>query len=198
MKKEKFKTLLEDLYNLYNREHLIYVDSLVDKYHEMPYSAVEMILLKYNHPTFSHYDPKRSTDEYKIELINKYASGERPLQNLNLEVEAKKNKEIELEQKVIVPKRLEDGIGELENRLSQIENKLSEDVVEYTVIVNNNEKEGDPILPNKKQLASLGCGSRMVVALSNNTIAGYTIKDIIYDSVSLPDKISVTIFIERS
>jgi hypothetical protein len=197
MKKEKFKILLEDLYGLYNPEHLKYVDSLVDRYHETPYSAVDMILMKYNHPTFSHYDPFMASDDYKLELIRQYATGERPLLDLNLASEAKKHKD-ELKEKETIPNKLENGISDMERRLFELEKRLLEDEIEYTVIVNNLDKQGDPVLPNKKQLAALGVGARMVLSLSTGNIAGYSIKDIIYDSVSIPDKVSVTIFIERA
>lgn len=202
MKKEKFKLLLEDLYGLYNKEHLRYVDSLVDKYHDTPYTAIDMIFLKYNHHSFSHYDPNRSTEEYKLNLIKEYSNGNRPLLDINLVLDSKNHKEKEVEA-IELPKKIESEVNGFkeyfDQRLSEISSKINDDDIEYTIIVNNNDREGEPILPNKRHIASLGVGARMVLSLQEDKgIAGYIIKDIIYDSISIPEKYSITIFIERS
>jgi hypothetical protein len=97
MNKEKFRSLMEDLYTIYNPDHLKYLDQLTEKYSIMPTEAVEMVLMKHNHPSFDHYDPDKNNMKYYQLLISSYTMGQRILQNVNVaqEVSEKRSQEIE-------------------------------------------------------------------------------------------------------
>lgn len=97
MKKEIVKNLLEDLYTVYNPDHLMYIDQLTDKYHQMPTEAIEMVLIRYNHPNFDHYDEEKAKPEYIQKLIQDYAAGNRTLQGLDILSDSARKKQAEEE-----------------------------------------------------------------------------------------------------
>lgn len=126
MKKDDFKELLTDLYLAYNPDYIQYIPQLVEKYSKMEFSAVEMVLLKYNHNSYAHYDPEKATDEYIHQLIKDYSAGNRSLKGFTLEMEIRRKQEAEAnkseEQKLIEAKAKE----EAEKELSEVKGKLSE------------------------------------------------------------------------
>jgi hypothetical protein len=205
MDKLKFAHLLEDLYTVYNKEHIVHVPELVNLYHESPFNAIGTIFLKYNHPSLAHYDEKKSSDDYKIDLIKRYANGERvfkdvvlgtraPIESIQTKVEEKIKEEIDGHEKSM--KQLwENKLDEFKHAIdSLIDARLKDEDIEYSVVVNSEE---GVLLPNKKQLASLGKGSRIVCMTEGGKVIGLTIQDIIYDAVSMPDKVMVSIFLEK-
>ena len=115
MKKEIIKNLLEDLYTIYNPEHLIYIEKLVDKYHQMPTEAIEMVLIRYNHPNFDHYDKEKATPEYIEQLIQDYAVGNRTLQGLDILSDSAKKKQQEEDKKRIQEEEYQKAISERED-----------------------------------------------------------------------------------
>ena len=95
MNKSRFKDLLMDLYEKYNPDHIKYVDELVSRNYESPFAAVDSIFLKYNHKSMSHFDPEKSTDEYKVKLIKDYEDGLRTFKDIDLSKEASIRKQEE-------------------------------------------------------------------------------------------------------
>lgn len=93
MKKEIVRNLLEDLYAIYNPDHLIHLDKLTDKYHQMPTEAIEMVLIRYNHPNFSHYDEEKTKPEYIENLIQNYSIGQRILQGIDILSDSEKKRQ---------------------------------------------------------------------------------------------------------
>jgi chromosome segregation ATPase len=130
MKKEDFKELLTDLYLAYNPDYIQYIPQLVEKYHRQEFSAVEMVLLKYNHESYAHYDPSKATDEYVHQLIADYSEGNRSLKGFTLEMEVMRKREAEAnkseEQKLIEAKIEAKAKEEAEKELSEVKGKLSE------------------------------------------------------------------------
>jgi|TARA_R110000851_G_scaffold145114_5_gene284476 hypothetical protein len=114
MKKEIVKNLLEDLYTIYNPDHLIYIDQLVDKYHQMPTEAIGMVLIRYNHPNFDHYDEDKATPEYVEKLIQDYAVGNRTLQGLDIVSDSVNKKQKEENNKRIQEEESQKAISEKE------------------------------------------------------------------------------------
>ncbi len=212
MKKENFSNLLTDLYQLYNPEYLQYVPDLVDKYHRMEHSAVEMIFLKYNHKNSPFYDEEKYTEAYIIKLIKEYEQGNRILKDAKL-VEKKKEEDLQKykiendtkkiseevgkkidEVKEETAKREEETqkiISEYQKALEGLNKQLSEqkpqnnshfDAVD--IKINLFYTESEIKLPNKEILASLGIGSRILVVNSENKPIGLEVKEITYDCIS--------------
>jgi len=126
MQKENFKELLTDLYAAYNPDFIKYIPQLVDKYHRLEFDAVENILIKYNHESYTHYDPKKAEDEYIHKLIKDYNSGNRSLKGFTIEMQIKRNKEQE-ETKTKKEIALEEAAKKkAEKELSGVKDKLSE------------------------------------------------------------------------
>lgn len=107
MDKGALKNLLTDLYEKYNPSHLEYVDDLVERYSESPYMAIDTIFFKYNNPRLPHYDPEKSTDEFKLMLLREYESGNRVFKDMDIARDAQsvKNHEDEKRQKEEEEKR---------------------------------------------------------------------------------------------
>lgn len=133
MKKEDFTELLTDLYLAYNPDYIQYIPQLVEKYNKMEFSAVEMILLKYNHESYAHYDPEKATDEYIHQLIRDYNGGNRSLKGFTLEMQVRRNQEAQAnkseEQKAMeaqAKKEAEKELSEVKGKLSETEKKIEE------------------------------------------------------------------------
>jgi vacuolar-type H+-ATPase subunit I/STV1 len=212
MKKEDLNNLLTDLYNFYNPDYIQYVPELTEKYHRMEHSAVEMILLKYNHKNSPFYDPKKSEPNYVLELVKEYEDGLRTLQNLKPQVvkkeeEVKKDLMAENAQKISqeVDKKIEEVKNEVDKKDEELKRLISQ--YEETMKVLNekmlNQKpattsyfdvvdikinlfytESEVKLPNKEILASLGIGSRILVLNKENKPIGLEVREITYDCIS--------------
>lgn len=212
MTKENFKYLLTDLYQFYNPEYIQFVDDLTDKYHRLEYSAVEMIIIKYNHRNSPFFDEAKSTDTYILNLIKEYDQGERTLKGLipeaiqkeeivKKEFVEKNNKEISQK----VDQKLKEAVDEVDKKEEEFKKLFSkyEEIIEglerkladkkpesvshfdaLDIKINLFYTESEVKLPNKEVLASLGIGSRILVLNAENKPIGLEVKDITYDCVS--------------
>lgn len=187
MKKENFSLLLEDLYNIYNPDHVKHIPSLVDRYTNMEFAAVDMIFVKYNYPDSAIYDGSRNTDEYKLGLIKEYAVGNRVLQNESIEMLAKKKKDAE-DAPIIASQQTSQEIDGLMKKIAELEGKLAsqKEINDLEVIVRSNYRSTELVLPSKEHLLSLGKGARIIISDKENKIVGLVIEDIILDNVSGP------------
>lgn len=208
MKKEDFSNLLTDLYNAYNPEYLEYIPQLVEKYARMEFSAVEMVLVKYNRKSAAYYDPAKDKDEYKHMLLKEYSNGNRILKDFKVQTDIPQKKEetVAQEGKKIeenLNKKLEEIKSELSEKeqtlLKEYQNKIELlleqiakvqsvkqsiwDDVEVKIFCNYTEKE--ILLPNKEVIIGLGVGSRIVTTTKDGSkVIGLKINDILYDGVS--------------
>lgn len=212
MKKENFSNLLTDLYRLYNPEYLQYVPDLVDKYHRMEHSAVEMIFLKYNHKNSPFYDEEKYTETYIIKLIKEYEQGNRILKDVKL-VEKKKEEDLQKDKIENDTKKISEEVGkkidEVKEETAKREEETQKIISEYQkaleglnrqlseqkpqnnshfdavdIKINLFYTESEIKLPNKEILASLGIGSRILVVNSENKPIGLEVKEITYDCIS--------------
>lgn len=127
MKKERFRELIEDLYRIYNPTHLQYLDFLTDKYYQMPSEAIEMTFQKYNSPNVSHHDPNKNTEAYRQMLIEKYAAGERVLQNADLLSDAQRSQEeIEKQRQELEQQEKERQAAEAKRKQEEEERRAKE------------------------------------------------------------------------
>lgn len=126
MKKENFKELLTDLYTAYNPDFIKYIPDLVEKYHRMEFDAVQTIFIKYNHESHSHYDAKKTSNEYVLKLIQEYDEGNRSLKDFSIDMQIKMNQEAKILQEKENNKRDEDINHETQKNLSGIKEKLNE------------------------------------------------------------------------
>lgn len=216
MDKNRFKDLLTDLYEKYNPEHIKYIDELVSRNHDSPYAAIDSIFMKYNHRSMSHYDPVKSSDEYKVQLVKDYEAGKRTFKQVDLVQEATTHKEIEEEKQVKVvqeevKKIAEDRVSEVTNEMMErvkelvakeaekiVQKKMKDmsDDVDYTVSMDS-VGEG-VVLPNKKHLAALGINTRLIVkGKESGRPIGLVIKDIAYDSFTSDKNVIVSIHLEK-
>ncbi len=211
MKKEDFSTLLEDLYQAYNPDYVQYVPQLVEKYSRMEFSAIDMVLLKYNRKSASYYEAQKDTDEYKHSLIKEYSEGKRPLKGFKIQNETNLKKENEEKRFAEEGKKIEDSVNkkieEIKNEFSDKEKELIEayknKIIELNEIISNiqpvkqglyddidikiisNYTEQEINLPNKESLIGLGVGARIVTSTKDNSkMVGLKIIDIVYDCVS--------------
>jgi len=211
MKKEDFSALLTDLYQAYNPEYVQYIPQLVEKYSSMEFSAIDMVLLKYNRKSASYYDAQKDTDDYKHYLIKEYSNGKRPLkdfkvqnetnikkeeaenrfveeskkfqENVSQTIESLKNEFSDKEKDLI--SAYEDKIKELNDRIANVQPAKQGiyDDVDIKIISNYTEHEFK--LPNKEAFAGLGVGARIVTSsLDGSKMIGLKIIDIMYDCVS--------------
>lgn len=225
MKKEDFSLLLTDLYTAYNPDYVEHVSKLVEKYSGMEFSAVDMVLLKYNRKSATYYDPKKDTDDFKLGLIKDYSQGNRTLKDFKLVNEPNKIKEQEAQKLAEESKKIEENVSkklqelhnsfsgkekelmetyerqiqELNSKLSQIQPVKSSpyDGVDIKIICNYTE---NPIkFPNKESLLGMGVGARIVTTTSDEKkVIGLKITDIIYDMISdLDGKPILEIMIDR-
>ncbi len=221
MNKDRFRDLLTDLYEKYNPDHVKYIDELVERNHDSPYSAIDSIFMKYNYKSMAHYDPLKSSDEYKLTLIKDYEAGKRPFKEVNLVQEANVVKETERKQdeeqvkatkdevkKITEEKVTEAKQGMLEQVNAMVKKEMtaaieeamtvfrkSEDI-DYTVTMDNVGE--DVVLPNKKHLAALGINARLIVKGKNSSRPiGLVIKDIAYDSYTSEKHVIVSIHLEK-
>lgn len=216
MDKNRFKDLLTDLYEKYNPEHIKYIDELVSRNHDSPYAAIDSIFMKYNHRSMSHYDPVKSSDEYKVQLVKDYEAGKRTFKQVDLVQEATTHKEIEEEKQVKVvqeevKKIAEDRVSEVTNEMMErvkelvakeaekiVQKKMKDmsDDVDYTVSMDSVGEE--VVLPNKKHLAALGINTRLIVkGKESGRPIGLIIKDIAYDSFTSDKNVIVSIHLEK-
>ena len=229
MKKETFKELLTDLYSIYNPSYLIYVDELVEKNSRMEADAVKTIFIKYNHKSKSYYDPEIGTDDYVIKLIGDYNSGRRTLQGIKLSESPKiiqedkseqKTEEIKNELHKIITDDLEKTSKDFSNReqefdkvinekLRQMEDAVSAKIKlieasfeDVDIIILAKHTETILELPNKKNIASLSIGSRIITRDSEGKVIGLVIEDILYDSTPLfyeiPGKPKIEITVNKA
>ena len=215
MKKENFKNLLTDLYNIYNKGNLIYVDDLVERYNRLEFESVRNIFIKYNNKTAKHYNPNIGTDEYIYNLIQEYEQGNRSLQSVDLKAEAINQKNSQEKNEVLIKeKELKENFSseiqkateelqkqfqqEIQNYQQQIESYKNQikDITEnkkevpeaiYRVFSNNAEIN----LPNKKYLSTLGKGARIITFDENKKVVGLEITDITIDYISHQDNIPI-------
>lgn len=212
MKKENFSNLLTDLYQLYNHEYLQYVPNLVDKYHRMEHSAVEMVFLKYNHKNSPFYDQEKSTEAYILKLVKEYEQGNRILKDAKL-VEKKKEEDLQKDKIETDTKKISEEVGkkieEVKEETAKREEETQKIISEYQKALEGLNKqlseqkpqnnshfdavdikislfytESEIKLPNKEILASLGIGSRILVVNSENKPIGLEVKEITYDCIS--------------
>jgi len=225
MRKEDFTLLLTDLYNAYNPDYIEFIPKLIEKYIGMEYSAVDMVLLKYNRKSASYYDPKKDTDEYKLDLIKEYSKGNRTLQGFTIKNETSRLKEQEEEKIAQESRKIEENVNkkleELQNSFSGKEKTLLEAYEKK--IEELNQKLGDiqPIksspydgvdikiicnyidhplkFPNKESILGMGVGSRIVTTTTDGSkVIGLKVTDIIYDLISdLDGKPIIEIMIDR-
>lgn len=236
MDKQIFKTLLIDLYNIYNPANIEYVDDLVEKYNRHEFSAVQNIFFKYNRKTASYYDPKIGTDEHILMLIKEYNSGNRSLEGVDFKAQKQAQ---EKENSIIEQKKIEEDKEKASKNIEHIKQSVKTEMFEKFKTIENSfeEKEAsikksldklykdfekkieslkesnDDVvirifskhssseldLPNKKQIAALGIGSRLIIKDKDGKILGMEIVDVIYDAVSnMDDKPLIEIFLEKS
>jgi chromosome segregation ATPase len=157
MKKEDYKELLTDLYAAYNPDFIKYVPQLVDKYSGgLEFDSVQNILIKYNHESYSHYDPIKATDEYIHSLLKDYKEGNRSLKDFTIEMHIKrkqeqegKNTEQERALEEAARKKTEDELSGVKNKLSDAEKKIDEAQKKLDARltqINNQLKETEPVV----------------------------------------------------
>jgi hypothetical protein len=210
MTKDSFKNLLTDLYSYYNPEYIQYVNDLVEKYHRMEHSAVEMILMKYNHRNSPYFDEAKSTEAYMLGLLKDYDQGRRVLEGLTPQVIKKEEvvrKDYVEENAQKITQAVDEKIQKVKSDIEKREEELKQIIEKYTTTLSELDKKFDeqkPLslfdavdikinlfytesevkLPNKEILASLGIGSRILVLNAENKPIGLEVKDITYDCVS--------------
>lgn len=225
MKREDFELLLNDLYTAYNPEYIEYIPKLAEKYSRMEHAAIEMVLLKYNRKSASHYDEEKETDKYRNFLITEYSNGRRPLKDFKIQNESNARKE-EAEDKFIeeskkfkesvnqtienlkndfsdkekdLIKAYEKKIDELNEKISLVQPKKQSiyDDIDIKIISNYTEKEVN--LPNKETLMGIGVGARIVTSTKDGSkMIGLKVIDIMYDCVSnLDGKPIIEIIIDK-
>jgi hypothetical protein len=218
MDKNRFKDLLTDLYQKYNPEHIKYIDELVARNHDSPYAAIDSIFMKYNHHSMAHYDPVKSTDEYKIQLVKDYEAGKRTFKEVDLASEATAHKVVEEEKQVKVAQeevkkiagdKVSEVTSEMMEKVKELMSKESERImqkalesakrdedIDYTVSMDNVGEE--VVLPNKKHLSALGINTRLIVrGKESGRPIGLVIKDIAYDSFTSEKNVIVSIHLEK-
>lgn len=210
MTKDSFKNLLTDLYSYYNPEYIQYVNDLVEKYHRLEHSAVEMILMKYNHRNSPYFDEAKSTEAYMLGLLKDYDQGRRVLEGLTPQIIKKEEvvrKDYVEENAQKITQAVDEKIQEVKSDIEKREEELKQIIEKYTTTLSELDKKFDdqkPLslfdavdikinlfyteseikLPNKEILASLGIGSRILVLNAENKPIGLEVKDITYDCVS--------------
>lgn len=207
MNKESFKTLLEDLYNMYNPQEAnkIEENQLIEKYNGREYDAVHMTILKYNNKNSLYHDPKRNELSYVQYLINEYDKGNRVLIEEKEEQDKKKEEKPETEN---IKQEVDDKFKDIDERLSGLDQKIEKleknirkskesgkskvDDIPVEVNIINTEEEVD--LPNKYVLLSLGENARFITKTQNGNIIGLRIKDILLQNI---DTTSIEITVEK-
>lgn len=133
MKKENFKELLTDLYLAYNPDFIKYVDQLVEKYHRLEFDAVQNVLIKYNHKSYSHYDPTKENDNYIHSLIKDYDNGIRSLKGFTVEMQIRRNKENEANKSAeeialedAAKKQTQEELSGIKDKIGDTEKKIEE------------------------------------------------------------------------
>ena len=212
MKKEYFSNLLTDLYQYYNPDYLQYIPELTEKYYRMEHSAVEMVLLKYNHKNSPYYDAHRSSDEFIFDLVKSYDQGERLLKGIKptaVKKEEDIKKDVAEENAQKLSQEVNKKIDEVKSEVDKKDEELKRLVDSYQKSIDllnekiSNQKapttsyfdavdikinlfytESEIKLPNKEILASLGIGSRILVLNAENKPIGLEVKEITYDCIS--------------
>lgn len=211
MRKEDFNLLLTDLYKAYNPEYVQYIPQLVEKYSGMEFSAIDMVILKYNRKSASYYDAQKDTDEYKHFLIKEYSEKRRPLQGFKVQNDTTAKKEEAENRFVEESKKFQESVnqtienlkndfsGKEKELISAYEAKIKDltekiqnvqpqkqsiyDDVDIKIISNYTQHEIK--LPNKEAIAGLGVGARIVTSTADGSkMIGLKIIDIMYDCVS--------------
>ena len=136
MTKDSFKNLLTDLYSYYNPEYIQYVNDLVEKYHRMEHSAVEMILMKYNHRNSPYFDEAKSTEAYMLGLLKDYDQGRRVLEGLTPQIIKKEEvvrKDYVEENAQKITQAVDEKIREVKSEIEKREEELVDMDEERTV-----------------------------------------------------------------
>lgn len=225
MRKEDFNALLTDLYKAYNPDYIEFIPKLLEKYSGMEFSAIDMVLLKYNRKSASYYDPAKDTDEFKLALIKDYSNGNRTLQGFKVQNDTIKAKEQEEKKLAEESKKIEENVNKkleelhnsfsgkekslleaYEKKIEELNSKLTEiqpvksspyEGIDINIICNYTE---NPIkFPNKESILGMGVGARIVTTTSDGSkVIGLKVTDIIYDMISdLDGKPMIEIMIDR-
>jgi len=228
MKKNNFKDLLTDLYNIYNPANINYIDDLVEKYNRLEFDALKSIFIKYNRNFSPYYNETFGTDEHIYKLIKEYETGSRSLENIKLQehiVEKPKTNEktAMLNEFKEIQEAQEEVKNEVDKKIKAIEKSFDEKEQSFrkdleilykdfekkvstlrgnsddvTIRIFSNYTNSELELPNKKIIAGLGKGSRLIVKDKDGKIMGMEINNIIYDSVSeISGKPLVEIFLDK-
>jgi hypothetical protein len=167
------------------------------------------VLIKYNHESYSHYDPAKATDEYIHSLIKDYSEGNKSLKGFTVEMQIRRNQEKEAnkteEQRALeeaAKRKAQEELSGIKGKLSETEEKIDEaqkqldntaPVVQNTSIydgveisIKSNYTESELSLPNKEVLAGLGKGTRLIVPDKQGKMIGLIVEEILYDCVSHP------------
>ena len=228
MNKNNFKNLLVDLYNIYNPANISHIDTLVERYSRLEFDALKNIFIKYNRKSAPYYDINIGTDEYILNLINEYESGSRSLENVKLETQVieipkapekdafleiqEAQKEIKEEVADEIDKKFKNIKKYFDNREKAFKNQLEElykdfekkidilkaDNNDVTIRIFSTKTNSEMDIPNKKIIAGLGKGARLIIKDEDGRTIGLEIIDITYDGISdLEGKPLIEIFLEK-
>jgi chromosome segregation ATPase len=158
MKREDFTELLTDLYLAYNPDFIKYVEQLVEKYHRLEFDAVQNVLIKYNHESYSHYDPVKATDDYIHSLIKDYSEGNKSLKGFTVEMQIRRNQENEANKSAeeialeeAAKKRAQEELSGIKSKLSETEEKIDEaqqKLNERLAKINEQLENTEPVVQN--------------------------------------------------
>jgi len=147
MESNDFKSLLSDLYLIYNPDKISDVDRMVQNYNGREFDAVKTVYIKYNFRQSPFYDPNLGTDKHVKSLIENYSNGERILSKDFFNVEKKERERVELEKIKTEEDKKKQEVEELtKNVISEQEKVLN------TKLKEANEQLFKQIEESKKQL----------------------------------------------
>jgi hypothetical protein len=208
MTKDQFKILITDLYTLYNREKLIHVDALSEKYKDMTYDFVDNVLITYNNKNLPYFDPKKDEKEYRQHLLREYAQGNRILQNASIQDEIKKANDIKLQEEkkrteeiAKAEREKKEIIAKTEEDKPKLKEEILKDAITYNrfeVSIQNNYTEKNLQIPeDKTHLFFLSKGSRILLPDQEGKPVGLEVIDVVCDLWSMNDKVSLLIIIDK-
>ena len=174
----------------------------------MEFDAISTALIKYNRKSASYYDPKKDTDEYVLSLIKDYSEGKRPLKDLRIDNNPRKEesenrfaeetKKIQENVNQTIDKlktdfsgkekdliqAYEDKIKALMDKIAEVKPTKQSIFDEVDIQITSNYTESEVSLPNKEALIGIGVGARIVTKTKEGKVIGLKVIDILYDCIS--------------
>ncbi len=151
MTKQHFENLLNDLYDIYNKDKKSEITTLVQKFNGQEFDSIYQILFKYNYQRSPLYNPGITTPQFVKLLIDSYSADKRVLKDQDF-VKKYYNNNIKIEG--FVEKQVSEAKEELSKNIDEIDKNIQDrfekTLSDFSGEIYSKKKELQEIFENNK------------------------------------------------